>query len=56
MLDVREVEKVLTQFFVGDVLGGFAIVLGQLLHSMHVGFLGLFGQAAQLHVLDHSSS
>jgi len=56
LLDVREVKKVLAQFFVADALGGLAIVLGQLAHGSRVGFLGLFGQAAQLHVLDHTLS
>ncbi len=53
---VFEIEKVLAQFFFADLRRGLAIVLRQLPHGEHVGFLGLFGQATQLHVLDHSLS
>jgi len=53
MRDV-EVEKVVAQFFFVDAIWGLAIVLCQLPHGAHIVLLGLFGQAPQLHVLDHS--
>jgi hypothetical protein len=53
---ILEVKEVLAQFFFVDAIRGLAIVLCQLSHSAHVGLLGLFGQAAQLHVLDHALS
>jgi len=51
---IGEVEKVLPQFFVADWVRRLAIVLGQLANGGHIRFLSPFGQAPQLHVLDHS--
>jgi hypothetical protein len=56
LLAILEVEEILAQFILTDLIWGSAIVLGQLPHSTRVGFLGSFGQAAQLHVLDHALS
>jgi hypothetical protein len=50
------VKKVLSKLFVVDVSRGFVVIHRQLLHGMHVSLLGLLGQAAQLHILDHSLS
>jgi hypothetical protein len=55
-LDILKIEKVPAQFFFADPVWRLVIVLRQLSRSEHIDGLGPFGQAAQLHVFDHSFS
>jgi hypothetical protein len=55
-LIILEIEQVAPQRVFVELIGRPAIVTGQLPHCANVGCLGLFGQAAQLHVLDHALS
>jgi hypothetical protein len=52
--DLFEVEEILPKLFLGDLIGGFAVVFGKLVHGPDVHFLSGFGQAPELKVLDHS--
>jgi hypothetical protein len=54
VLDVFEVEKVLTQFFLRHVLRGLVIVFGQLPYGPDIALLGSRGQASELEILDHT--
>jgi len=54
VFDILEEEKVLAQLFLGDQVGRFVIVFGQLAHCPHVTLLSACGQASKLETLDHS--
>jgi hypothetical protein len=54
VLDVFEVEKVLTQFFLSNMLWGLVIVFGKLPHGPDIALLGSRGQASELEVVDHA--
>jgi hypothetical protein len=54
VFDVLDREEVLSEFFLGDHVGGFVIVLRQLAHGPDVHLLCALGQAPELESLDHS--
>jgi len=56
MFDILEEEKVLTQLFLGDQIGCFVIVFGQLAHCPQLTLLSACRQASKLETLDHSLS
>src|SRR6266487_1839146 len=51
-----EVEEVATQFFFGDQVRGFVVVLGQAADRTDITGLGFGGITVQLHILDESST
>ena len=53
-LFIDEIKEVVSEFLLGDEVGGFAIVGGELLHGEEVDGLGLGGEAAELHVVLHA--
>src|SRR5262249_39294230 len=46
--------SILPQVVLGDVVGSFAVVEGQLADRAEIGLLGSGGQAMQLHVFEHA--
>jgi hypothetical protein len=53
VLDVLEIEEVVTEFFLRDAVGGLVLVLRQLADGPDVHLLGPCGQASVLQVGDH---
>jgi hypothetical protein len=56
LLDMLEVEEILSELFLGDQGRGFVIVLRQLAHGSDVHLLSPFRQAPELETFDHSLS
>ena len=56
LLDVFEVEEIVAKFLFGDQVGGFSIMLGQLLYGANIPVLGESAHSPQLKVLDHAFS
>lgn len=53
MLDIPEIEEILSQLILGDRSRGFVKVLRELAHGPDVAFLSAFGEAPELERLDH---
>jgi hypothetical protein len=56
LLDILDVQEILSKFLLGDEVGGFVVMLGELTNSSHVAFLGSLRVASELKTLDHSLS
>jgi hypothetical protein len=56
LLDILDVEEVLSEFFLGDEVGRLVIVLGEQSHGPNVHLLCALGEASKLKRLDHSLS
>ena len=54
LLDILDVEEILSEFFLGDHVWGLVIVLRQLAHSPDVHLLRTLRQAPELKALDHA--
>jgi hypothetical protein len=54
LLDVLEIEAVVTEFFLRDAVGGRVVMLRQLANSSDIPLLGPFGQAFELQVFEHA--
>ena len=53
MRDVFEIEKVGTEFFLRNIVGGLVVMLRQLADGPDIHLLGPCGQASELQVFDH---
>ena len=53
MLDVREIQKILAKFFLGDLVRGFSIVLRKQLHRTQIHFLSLDRHSVQFQIFLH---
>ena len=53
ILDILDVEEILSKFFLGDQIRGFVKVLRELSNGADVAFLSTFGEAPELKSLDH---
>jgi hypothetical protein len=53
VLDVLEIEEVVTAFFLRDAVGGLVVMVRQLPDGPDIHLLSPFGQASQLQVFDH---
>jgi hypothetical protein len=56
LLYILDEKKILTQFFLGDLVRGLVIVFAQLAHGSNVRFLSPLREASELKTLDHSLS
>jgi len=52
--NVLEIEEVITEFYLRDAVGGFVVVLRELVDSPDIHLLGPCGQASELQVFKHS--
>jgi hypothetical protein len=43
-------EKILAQFFLGDFVRRFVIMIGQQAHGAHIGFLRAYGKSGELQI------
>jgi hypothetical protein len=53
VLDVLEIEEVVTEFFLREAVRGLVVMLRQLADSPDRHLLGPFGEASELQVFDH---
>jgi hypothetical protein len=56
VLDVLEIEEVITEFFLRDTVRGLVVMLRQLADSPDIHLLGPFREASELQVFDHPSA
>jgi hypothetical protein len=56
LLDILDVQKVLSEFFLTDEVGRFVTMVGKLAHRPNVSFLRLLREPSKLKTLDHSLS
>ena len=54
LLDILDVQEILSEFFLADEIRRLVVVLGELAHGADAGFLSPFRHASELKSLDHS--
>ena len=56
VLDILDVQKILSKFFLGDEVRRLVIVISELPDRPNIGFLSSLREASELQTLDHSLS
>jgi hypothetical protein len=56
LLDILDVEEILSEFLLGDQVRRLLVMLSELPDGPNVGFLSALGEASELKRLDHSLS
>jgi len=56
LLDILDVQEILSKFFLADEVGGLVIVISELPDNANIGFLSSLRETSELKALDHSLS
>jgi hypothetical protein len=56
LLDILDVQQILSEFFLSDEVGRLVVVLGELADGSHIAFLSSLRHPSELKTLDHSLS